>query len=151
MYYTNKPRLNSPYGYMIMIGDEFTVKFNAMGYHYEVEDIRKRSSMILNFRTREEAQKYVDMLISIASYYANKIKNNKNFGKALDDAKYELEKITSTNRSIIIPLIYDLVYTVNKKPNVLGLYDMVYVIEDASKIKDIVNQYEIQLKQKEEE
>lgn len=155
-----KPRMINPLlnpdpikYYIIMIGDEFTIKFHGLGYHYEMEDIRKKDSMPLTFDTEEEAKKYMDTLLELVYYYTNKIKNNVNHSKAIDDAKYELEKITSTNKSIIIPLILDLVYHVNKKQNPLGFYDMQYTIVTDTYVEkqQRIYEYKQSLLNKEEE
>lgn len=139
-------------GYIILIGDEVTSYYMAMGYHYETVDIRHRESMPLLFENFDDALKYITNVVDVARYYANRIKNNVNRSNAIRAAKYELEKITSTNKSVIIPMIYDLLYHSGKKENVYGFYDYIYNIAGIEYMDAKVEEYEEKLKnQKEEE
>lgn len=148
---TSFPTVAEQGGCIIMIGDRVTMNYMAMGYHYETVDTRHRESMPLIFEKPEDAYSYVMNVINIAKYYADKIKNSVNHSKAINDAKYELEKITSTNKSIIIPLIYDLLYHTGKHKNVNGFYDYNYFLVGLDYMRNNIANYEAKLKKEEEE
>lgn len=136
---------------IILFGDNVTMPYTAIGYHYESVDIRHRDAMPLMFDDQNDAIAHANNIIKIAEYYANKIKNNVNRAKAIDDAKHELEKITYTNKSIIIPLIYDLLYNVGKRQNEFGLYEYKYNLASAIYPKYACEDYESRQKKEEEE
>lgn len=127
--------------YIIKFGDFATVNFSAIGYNYDSVDLRNKDAMPLVFTQVSDAKKYIDDIINIARRYSEKIKNSVNHSKAFDDAKYELEKITSTNRSIIVWLIMDLTYNTGKNANCLGLYDYQYCIVPKEDQDYIYRQY----------
>lgn len=140
--------------YVILVGDEFTIHYHALGYHYEVEDVRKDSCMPLQFDSLDEAYSYMESIVEIAKYYTNRISSNVSFGKAMEDAKHELEKITSTNKSIIIPLIYDILFNAGKKQNDQGLYDMKWCLityDTVKEIRDYYNEQKETINEQEEE
>lgn len=130
-----------PAGYIIKFGDFATVNFSAIGYNYDSVDLRNKDAMPLVFTTISDASDYIKNIISTAQYYTNKIKNSVNHSKAFDDAKYELEKITSTNKSIIVWLIMDLLYHTGKKENIEGLYEYQYAIVPKEDQDYIYEQY----------
>lgn len=137
--------------YVVLVGDEFTIHYNALGYHYEVEDVRKDSCMPLQFDTLDEAYEYMESIVEIAKYYTNKISSNVSFSKAMGDAKHELEKITSTNKSIIIPIIYDILFNAGKEQNDQGLYDLKWCLITYDTVKEIRDYYKEQEANKQEE
>lgn len=140
-----------PTKYIILIGDNITSEYMAIGYHYETIDVRYRNSMPLIFDKGDDAIAYAFNLIDIAKYYANRIENSVNRKKAVEDAQNELEKITSTNKSIIIPLIYDLLYHDGKTENAIGLYDYKCNIVNLDYMEAIRNMHERKMNKKEKE
>lgn len=93
--------------YVIFIGDEFTIKFKCLGYHYNAVDARKTDSMILEFNSYEEADKKANEIVELAKHYASKCLQSKRQGYMLQEVRYELEKITSERYNIVLPLIHD--------------------------------------------
>lgn len=123
-------------GYIIYIGDEFTYKYNVIGYSNELCDSRNSFTVPITFDSVDEAEEYVVDLQKRAQKYVEKIRSNNARSKILKDVEDEVEKQTSSRNSVLMFLIRSSIcFAFNSVPNEYGLHGFKYSIKPYSSIK----------------